>query len=224
MSTPYRAPDPVTASIALGAAVGVFAVSFGVLATATGLSVIKACALSLLVFTGASQFTAVGVLHSGGTPATAVGSALLLAARNGAYGLTLSRRFQRSLPVRLVAAHLTIDESTAMATAQPDAERAEKAFWTTGLAVFVFWNLGTLIGALIGDHIGDPKRYGLDAAFPTGFVALLLPQLRLRPARVAALIGATVAVVLVPLTPVGVPILAATVGAAVGCLRWSGQP
>ena len=221
MTAPHRPPDPVTASIALGAAVGVAAVSFGVLATATGLSVAKACALSLLVFTGASQFTAVSVLHSGGTPAAALGSALLLAARNGAYGLTMSRRMHHRWPLRLLAAHVTIDESTAMAAAQPDDRQAEKAFWTTGLAIFVFWNTGTLIGAVIGNHIGDPNRFGLDAAFPTGFVALLLPQLRARPARVAALIGATIAVVLVPLTPVGVPVLVAAVGAGVGLSRWS---
>ena len=103
-----------------------------------------------------------------------------------------------------------------MASTQSDDRQAERAFWTTGLTVFVFWNASTLLGALIGDHIGDPKRYGLDAAFPTGFVAILLPQLRAQPARVAALIGATVAVVLVPLTPVGVPILAAIIGAFIG--------
>ncbi len=211
-----RPPDPVTASITLGLAVGVFGVSFGVLATASGLSIAKACALSLLVFTGASQFTAVSIHASGGSPASALASALLLAARNGAYGLAMSRRMRGGVARRLLAAHLTLDESTAMASAQPDDRDAEKAFWITGLAVFVFWNLGTLVGALVGDHIGDPARYGLDAAFPVGFVALLTPQLRAQPGRVAALGGAAIALVLIPLTPVGVPVLAAGVAALAG--------
>jgi 4-azaleucine resistance transporter AzlC len=197
-------------------AVGVFGVSFGVLATASGLSIAKTCALSLLVFTGASQFTAVSIHASGGSPASALASALLLAARNGAYGLAMSRRMHGGVAKRLLAAHFTLDESTAMASAQPDDRDAEKAFWITGIAVFVFWNLGTLVGALVGDHIGDPARYGLDAAFPVGFVALLMPQLRAQPGRVAALGGAAIALVLIPLTPVGVPVLAAGIAALVG--------
>ena len=197
-------------------AVGVFGVSFGVLATASGLSIAKTCALSLLVFTGASQFTAVSIHASGGSSASALASALLLAARNGAYGLSMSRRMRGGLARRLLAAHLTLDESTAMASAQPDDRDAEKAFWITGVAVFVFWNIGTLAGALVGDHIGDPARYGLDAAFPVGFVALLMPQLRAQPGRVAALGGAAIALVLIPLTPVGVPVLAAGVAALAG--------
>ena len=191
--------------------------SFGVLATASGLSIAKTCALSLLVFTGASQFTAVSIHASGGSSASALASALLLAARNGAYGLAMSRRMRGGgLGRRLLAAHLTLDESTAMAAAQPDDRDAEKAFWITGIAVFVFWNIGTLAGALVGDHIGDPARYGLDAAFPVGFVALLMPQLRGKPGWVAALGGAAIALVLIPLTPVGVPVLAAGVAALAG--------
>jgi 4-azaleucine resistance transporter AzlC len=197
-------------------AVGVFGVSFGVLATASGLSIAKTCALSLLVFTGASQFTAVSIHASGGSSASALASALLLAARNGAYGLSMSRRMRGGLARRLLAAHLTLDESTAMASAQPDDRDAEKAFWITGVAVFVFWNIGTLAGALVGDHIGDPARYGLDAAFPVGFVALLMPQLRAQPGRVVAFGGAAIALVLIPLTPVGVPVLAAGVAALAG--------
>ncbi len=199
-------------AIALGAAVGVFGVSFGVLAVAAGLSVPKACAMSLLVFTGASQFAAVGVVASGGPVGTALGSALLLAARNAAYGLVLAPRLGGGRSRRFLAAHLTIDESAAMAAAQSDGGHARGAFWWTGFAVFAFWNLGTLVGALAGTAIGDPRSLGLDAAFPAGFVVLVAPHLRYRQGRIAAAAGGLLALVLVPLTPAGTPILAASLG------------
>jgi predicted branched-subunit amino acid permease len=127
----------------------------------------------------------------------------------------MSRDLDGSLGRRLVAAHLTIDETTAMATAQnePDARRA--AFWITGCAIFVFWNLGTLIGALAGEAI-NPETYGLDAAFPAAFVAMLAPHLRTRIGRVVALLGALICLVLVPFAPIGVPILCASAAALLG--------
>lgn len=210
------APHPVTASITLGVAVGVFGVSFGVLAVASGLSVGQACAMSLLVFTGASQFAAVSVVGAGGSTAAALGSALLLAARNGAYAIAVSDLLPRRLPSRLVAAQLVIDESTAMAAAQPDPADGRRAFWVTGLAVFVCWNVGTLVGALGGDQVGDPGRFGLDAAFPAGFVALLAPHIRSVDGKVAAAIGAALALVVVPIVPVGAPILLAALACLVG--------
>lgn len=209
-------PHPVSASIVIGLAVGVFGISFGVLAVASGLTVAQASAMSLLVFTGASQFAAVGVLGSGGSTAAALGSALLLAARNGAYGLSLSDVVTGRLPVRLLAAQLVIDESTAMATAQREPDDQRRGFWVAGLSVFVFWNLGTLVGALGGNAIGDPATFGLDAAFPAGFVALVVPHLRSFEGRVAAAIGVAVALVLVPVAPAGVPVLAASVAVLVG--------
>jgi 4-azaleucine resistance transporter AzlC len=205
-----------TAGITLGLAVGVFGMSFGVLAVTSGLSVLQACAMSLLVFTGASQFAVVGVLGSGGSPAAALASALLLAARNGAYGLAMAPVVRGSLPRRLLAAQLVIDESTALALAQGKREVQEHAFWVTGVAIFVCWNLGTLLGALGGSAIGDPARFGLDAAFPAGFVVLLVPHLRRLEGRVAAALGALVALVLVPLAPPGVPVIAAGLAALVG--------
>lgn len=213
-----------TAGITLGLAVGVFGVSFGVLAVTSGSSVAQTCAMSLLVFTGASQFAAVGVLGSGGSPAAALASALLLAARNGAYGLALAPVLRGSPARRLVASQLVIDESTAMALAQPDRAARERAFWITGVSVFVFWNAGTLLGALGGSAIGDPARLGLDAAFPAGFVALLVPHLRRLEGRVTAALGALIALVLVPLTPAGVPILAAGLAALVGLRRPPSEP
>ena len=209
-------PHPVTASIVLGLAVGVFGISFGVLAVASGLTAAQACVMSLLVFTGASQFAVVGVIGAGGSTAAALGSALLLAARNGAYGLSLSSSLPGRLPTRLAAAHLVIDESTAMSTAQRTPEAKRTGFWAAGAAVFVFWNIGTLLGALGGDAIGDPARYGLDAAFPAGFVALVVPHLRSLEGRLAAAIGVAVALVLVPVAPAGVPVLAASVAVLLG--------
>lgn len=199
-------------ALVLGATVGVFGVTFGVLASATGLSVAQSSALSLLTFTGASQFAAVGVVAAGGATSTALASALLLAARNGVYGVALAPLLRGS-PRRLAAAQLVIDESTAMATAQEDPESARDAFWVTGLAVFVFWNLGTLIGAVSGQRIGDPAALGLDVAFPAGFLALLSSQLRRRPGRIAALAGGAVAVLAIPVTAPGVPVLLASLGA-----------
>lgn len=203
-------PDVRRDAWVLGVAVGFFGMSFGVLATTAGLSVPQASVMSLLVFTGASQFATVGVLAAGGSLASAFGSALLLAARNAAYGVALAPTLSRHrLGQRLLAAHLVIDESTALATAQQAPQARERAFWVTGVAIFVCWNIGTLFGAIAGDAIGDPEAFGLDAAFPAGFVALALPHLRTRAGRVAAACGALIALLLIPLTPPGVPIVAA---------------
>ncbi len=200
----------------LGATVGVFGATFGLFAVTGGLSVSKAVAMSLLVFTGASQFAAVGVVASGGSPFAAIGSALLLASRNGVYGLAMSRTLRGRLPLRLLAAQLVIDESTAMATAQADPDAQTQAFWMTGGAVFVFWNLGTLVGALGGGLLGDPSVYGLDAAFPASFLALLGPHLAKVGGKAAAVLGAGIAVVFTPFLPAGLPILCAALAALVG--------
>jgi 4-azaleucine resistance transporter AzlC len=208
----------------LGAAVGVFGVSFGVLGTTAGLTVAQACAMSVLVFTGASQFAAVGVISAGGSLGSAFGSALLLAARNAAYGVALAPTLaRRSLGRRLLAAQIVIDETTAMSTAQPGRRAREHAFWATGIAVFVCWNIGTVVGAVAGDAIGDPEAFGLDAAFPAGFVALAVPHLGSRQGKVAAACGAVIALVLIPLTPAGVPIVAAALG-VVPAVLFGGRP
>ena len=203
------------ACVTLGLAVGVFAVSFGVTAVGAGASVAQTCALSLLVFSGASQFSAVSVFGSGGSAASAFGGAALLAARNSVYGLAMAPHLKGRLATRLVAAQITIDESTAMASAQPDAKRRRAAFWITGGSIYLFWNTGTLIGALLGSAI-DPTTYGLDAAFPAAFVAMVWPLLRQRRPALAAAIGATMCLALIPFTPVGVPILCAALGVVVG--------
>ncbi len=204
--------------IVLGAAVGAFGIAFGVGSVSAGGSVAVTCAMSLLVFTGASQFSAVSVVAAGGNLVAALGGASLLAARNGVYGLAMSRTLTGGIGRRAIAAQLTIDESTAMATAQPSHDQARTAFWWTGLSVYVFWNLGTLIGALAGTAI-DPATYGFDAAFPAGFVAMVVPHLRSREGRRAALIGGTLCIALIPFLPIGLPILCAALGVLVGVRR-----
>lgn len=208
----------IVACTTLSMAVGVFGVSFGVGSVAAGASIAQTCALSLLVFTGASQFSAVSVVGAGGSFGSALGGALLLAARNGVYGLAMSRRIHGRLLTRLVAAQLTIDETTAMSVSQRDPRAQRIAFWFTGATLYVFWNLGTLLGAVAGSAI-DPTTYGLDAAFPAGFVAMVWPLLADRRARQAAVLGGVICAVAVPLTAVGVPILLSALAVSVGVQR-----
>lgn len=188
------------------------------LSVAAGLNVAQTCVLSLATFTGASQFTFVSVLGSGGTVLAALPPSLLLAARNGIYALSLHSVLPGGWR-RALDAQLVIDESTAMALAQDEPQAQRRAFMSTGLAVFVFWNAGTLIGALAGDVIADPRDLGLDALFPAVFVALLAPQLRRPGAPLAAVVGALVALVLIPFTPAGFPPIAAA-AAGVALLAW----
>jgi 4-azaleucine resistance transporter AzlC len=208
----------VASSLTLGAAVGVFGITFGVGAVAAGGSVAQACVMSLLVFTGASQLSAVSVVAAGGSTASALGGAMILAARNGVYGLALAPVLHGSRARRLVAAHLVIDESTAMAAAQTTDSAKQTAFWVTGITLFTCWNLGSLIGALAGSAI-DPTTFGLDAAFPAAYVAMVMPHLRHRRGLAAGVVGAAICLVLIPFTPVGVPILCATAAILLGVPR-----
>jgi 4-azaleucine resistance transporter AzlC len=198
--------------------VGVYGVSFGVLAVAAGMSPAQACVMSMLVFTGASQFAFIGVLAGGGGALAAAGPAVMLALRNAAYGLSLAPILPGRLRERALLAHLVIDESTAMARAEDDTPAARWAFLATGLSVFICWNAGTLAGALLGGGLGDPRAFGLDAMFPAAFLALLAPQLRRPGAPVAAIAGAVIALVLVPYAPAGVPVIAALAGVVPGVL------
>lgn len=191
----------------IGLAVGAYGLSFGAAATTAGLSVVQAAALSLLVFTGASQFALVGVLAAGGGAVPAVLGGLLLGTRNTLYGLRLADLLHPRGGRRLLAAHLTIDESTAMATAAP-AGLASTGFWATGTSVFVLWNLATVLGAL-GAAVVDVRALGLDAAVGAAFLGLVVLQVRDRTAAAVAVGGAAVALVSVPLVPAGVPVLLA---------------
>lgn len=198
-------------SLAVGVATGLYGISFGALAVAAGLTLWQTVALSVLMFTGGSQFAYVGVIGAGGGGPAAVGAATLLGARNGVYGLQLAGALRPRGWRRLVAAHLTIDESTAVSVAQRGRAHQRLGFWLTGSAVFVFWNVMTAAGALLGDRLGDPSRYGLDAMAAAAFLALLWPRLTRREPQVVAVGAAVVAVVCVPVVPAGLPVLVAAV-------------
>ena len=204
--------------LVLSIAVGIVAMTFGVLADAAGLSLAQIIVMSAFLFTGASQFAAVSVIDGGGSSYAAVGSAMLLAARNALYGPVVSKFFRGSTLRRGLSAHFVIDETTAMASIQHDDETAADAFWWTALWLWSLWNLGSIGGALIGSLIGESETYGLDAAFPAAFIALLVPHLRNRPGRVAALAGGLLAIAAVPVSPAGVPLLVAALGVVPGWL------
>lgn len=196
-------------SLAVGVATGVYGVSFGAVSVGSGLDVWQTCALSLLVFTGASQFALVGVLAAGGSPFAGALTALLLGTRNTLYGLRLAPVLALTGWRRVASAHLLIDESTAMALTRGSRAHARLGFLMTGGSVFVLWNLATLVGALAGTSIGDPRDYGLDAAVGAAFLALLWPRLDRTLPRLVALLAAAVALGALPVTPAGVPVLVA---------------
>lgn len=206
--------------IAVGIATGAYGISFGAVSVASGLDVWQSCALSLLVFTGASQFALVGVIGSGGAPLYGALSGLMLGTRNTLYGIKVAPMLGWRGVRRVAAAHLVIDESSAMTLTRTTREQARAGFLSTGLSVFVLWNLATLAGALAGNSLGDPRSYGLDAAVGGAFLGLLWPRLTTLRNRAAALLGAAVALSLVSGTPAGVPVLAASVVAlGMGLIR-----
>lgn len=210
--TPDDTPRGVVIEAAtIGLTTGAYGISFGALSVTSGLTVWQTVALSSLMFTGASQFAMISVLAGGGSAIAAVASSALLGLRNLFYGLRIRQILQPGQLLAVPAAQLTIDESTAMALAHygRPAPRPALAFWSTGAAVFVLWNLGTLTGALGADSIGDPTRWGLDAAVPAAFLALLWPQITSNRLVAVAVISAVVGVALTPVLSVGLPVLCA---------------
>ncbi|WP_436698384.1 AzlC family ABC transporter permease [Nocardioides sp. BYT-33-1] len=196
-------------SLGVAVATGTYGLSFGAVGVASGLDVAQTCALSLIMFTGASQFALVGVLGSGGTPLAGALTALLLGTRNTLYGLRMAPLLGYRGWRRLAAAQVLIDESTAMSVTRPDRSLARTGFLTTGLTIFVLWNLTTLVGAVAGEQLGDPRDLGLDAAVGAAFLALLWPRLSTPVLRVTAVLAALVAAGAVTITPAGVPVLVA---------------
>jgi 4-azaleucine resistance transporter AzlC len=206
----------VSASLVIGVAFIAFGASFGVLAVSAGASVAQATAMSLLIFTGASQMSAVSVIAAGGSVSSAFGGALLLAGRNAVYGLAMAPVLRgHSRVAQWLGAQWVIDETTAMVTAEADPEDRRRAFWISGTILYTSWCAGTFLGALVGTNI-DPNDFGLDAAFPVLFIAMLAPHLRTPQGRKAALFGGVVTVVLAPFLPVGLPILVAALGMLFG--------
>jgi 4-azaleucine resistance transporter AzlC len=205
---------------AIGAAVFAIGLSYGAIAVASGLTAWLVVAMSVLVFAGGAQFLAVSLLAVG-NPAAAVFGGLLLNARHLPFGLAVGGLLGRGWPARLVGSHLLVDESVAFAMAQPDPARRRTAYWLVGVTLFVAWQAGTGLGVLVGDAVGDPAAFGLDAAFPAGLLALLLPSLRDPVARRVAVAGAAVALLATPLLPAGAPILLALAGLAAAFVpRW----
>jgi len=214
-STTFR--DSLSVSITVGA----YGIAFGAAAVANGFSVLQSCLLSLLTFSGASQFAVVGVLGAGGTALSGIATASLLGFRNGLYGVIMAPRLKVKGFKRIVAAQVTIDESTAVALAQE--VRGEKAmrqgFWLTGFGVFFFWNLFTVAGALGAQAMGDIRAWGLDSAVPAAFLGLVWPRLQSTRDRVLAVGAMVFALAMTPILPAGLPIIATAFIAIVVGLR-----
>lgn len=209
--------------LAVGVATGAYGLGFGAVAVSSGLTVAQTCVLSLLMFTGASQFALAGVVAAGGAPLSGAATALLLGTRNTLYGLRMAPLLKWRGWRRVGAAHLLIDESTAMAVHRDTTAGARLGFLATGLSVFVLWNVATAIGAIAGDAVGDPRTFGLDAAVGAAFLALLWPRLKDGRNVLVGVLAAAVALSLVPVSAPGVPVLAAggvavLVGVLVGVL------
>jgi 4-azaleucine resistance transporter AzlC len=201
-----------------GAAAAAFAASFAVLSRQAGFDGVSAIVMSATTFAGSAQFGAVSVLETGGGVAAAIAAAVLLNARYAPISVTVGDQFEGSALRRLLEAQLIVDESWALSR-QPDGRYDRRLLVGGGLLLYCCWVGGTTLGALIGDRLGDPERYGLDAAFPALFLALLVPQVRSRQALAAAVAGAAIALVLIPFTPAGVPIIAATAACLIGLAR-----
>lgn len=206
--------------LSISIATGLYGISFGALSVGAGLNLWQTMALSALMFTGGSQFAFIGVIAGGGTGAAALGAASLLGVRNAVYGMQMNRMLQPRGWRKAAAAQLTIDESAATASGQLEPQEQQRGFWAAGLGVFVLWNAFTLLGALLGDALGDPRKWGLDGAAVAAFLGLLWPRLRQREPVALAVLCGVVTMLAVPLLPPGLPILvAAVVGAAWGWWR-----
>ena len=198
--------DKVTqTSLSVALATGLYGISFGALATAAGLELLPTMLLSLLMFSGASQFALVGVFASGGTALAAILSAWLMGIRNSFYALRLRSEIVPKGFLRLLAAQFTIDESNAVHAAQSDRGTAVRGFWLTGVGIYIFWNLATLAGALAGSAFGSVEAWGLDAAAAAAFLGLLWPMLKGK--FVLAVVACAVGVALTPMLGSGTAIL-----------------
>jgi predicted branched-subunit amino acid permease len=219
---------PVRDGLALGFAVGASGLAFGAAAVSSGLTVAQACALSLLAYTGASQFALAGAVAGGGGLVAGTVSAILLGSRNTLYGLRLAGLLQVRGLRRLTAAVGVTDESTAMALAQPDDASARAGFRATFASLYLTWNVTTALGALGAGRLGSPQSLGIDVVAPAAFLALIWPRLRAGwTERGVGLLGAVIALGATPFCPPGVPVILAASAALVGALAGGpggGQP
>jgi 4-azaleucine resistance transporter AzlC len=204
--------DDLRDAVALAAAIGVVGASFGALAVATGVPVPMVIAMSVLVFAGGSQFLVVAVVAAGGSAVAAVAAGLLLNARHFPFGIAVADTVGRGRGARMLGAHVLVDESVAFARARPDPRRARTGYWLSGGLLFLFWQVGTVVGVLAGAAVPDPGAFGLDAAFPAALLALLLPSLGGADARRVGVVAAAVALLATPVLPAGLPVLAGLLG------------
>ncbi|MFN6292135.1 MAG: AzlC family ABC transporter permease [Candidatus Nanopelagicaceae bacterium] len=213
---PFNKRTVLRDSLAVAIPVGTYGAAFGAASVAAGFSILQTCLLSLLLFSGASQFAVVGVMGAGGSALSAIATGSLLGFRNGLYGLKMAPILKLRGLKKILAAQLTIDESTGVAIGQESrgVEASRYGFWATGIGVYVFWNLFTLAGAIGAQAIGDPSAWGLDAAVPAAFLGLVWPRLIDTKTRFVAIAAALLAIALTPIAPAGVPIIA-TVAIAV---------
>ena len=207
----------VSISLGVGLATGLYGISFGALSSAAGLTLWQTQVLSLLMFSGGSQFALIGVIAGSGVAGTvpAILSAWLLGIRNGFYALRLNGVMSVPFALKAVAAQLTIDESNAVSASQPNSKDSKVGFWLTGAAVFIFWNLFTLVGALLGATVGDPAQWGLDAAAAAAFLGLLWPSLKNLKSNLVAIFAVAFTLSLTPFVPNGIPVI---VGSALAVL------
>lgn len=221
MPSSLRDSPGARVGLSIAIATGLYGISFGALSVASGLDIWQTAALSLLLFSGGSQFAFIGVIAGGGTPVAAASAAALLGIRNAVYGMQLNALLHPRGWRRFAAAHVTIDESLATSTGQSDPLEQRRGFWVAGVGILVLWNVFTLVGAFAGDALGDPKRWGLDGAAVAAFLGLLWPRLRSWEAGAIAVVCALATAVAVPFVPPGIPILVAAVVAAT--IGWFGS-
>ena len=191
--------------------VGLYGAAFGAAGVTAGFSILQTCLLSILLFSGASQFAVVGIMGAGGAAISAIATATLLGFRNTLYGLQMAPILKVKGFKRVLAAQITIDESTAVATLQDTDEDRKRGFYLTGIGVYLFWNLFTFLGALGASAIGDPSVWGLDAAVPAAFLGLIWPRLKNKVQFLVSAIAIAWALLLTPVTPAGIPIITTVV-------------
>jgi predicted branched-subunit amino acid permease len=212
------------ASFSVSFTVGLYGIAFGAAGIAAGFSLLQTCALSLLTFSGASQFAVVGVLGAGGSAISGITTASLLGIRNALYGMRMAPILQLRGLKRVVGAQVTIDESTGVALGQSELgrESMRHGFWLTGIGVYIFWNIFTVVGALGAQAMGDPAAWGLDAAVPAAFLGLVWPRLTNQRERTLAIAAMVLSLVLTPLIAAGLPIISTALLAV--ALGWKARP
>jgi 4-azaleucine resistance transporter AzlC len=174
--------------------------------------------MSATTFAGSAQFAVTSILGASGGTAAAIAAAVLLNARYAPISISVAQLFQGPRLRRLLESQLIVDESWALSS-RGDGRFDRRILLGAGLLLYVSWVGGTAVGVLAGDALGDPRDIGLDGAFPALFLALLVPQLRSPRARAAAILGGAIALVLIPVTPPGTPIVAASAACLLGLRR-----